>query len=425
MPEVLPQLALLGALVLFNALFAGSEIALISLRESQVARLAEQSARGRTLARLIGDPNRFLATIQIGITLAGFLASAVAAVSLAQPLVEPLGFLGAGAQPVAILLVTISLTFVMLVLGELAPKRMAMQRAERWGLLAARPLSALAQLTRPVVWVLGAGTNLVVRLLGGDPSHDRIEITQQELADMVAAQTAFSIEQRRIISGAFEIGDRLLRQVLVPRGQVFALQADEQAVDAARRLADHGHTRAPVVDGSLDEVLGMVSLRDLITQPGLHLSEIVRPAVFLPEVIPVVAALKRLQEAREQLAIVVDEHGGVQGVVSVEDLVEELVGEIYDDADPDVKAVVHLPDGSLLLEGAFPIHDLDDIGVYLPQGAYTTVAGLFIDRLGRIPEYPGEEIEIEGWILESVDVRNRAVRRLRVKRALQAPESKG
>lgn len=417
MREALPSVALVGVLVLLNALFAGSEIALISLREGQVARLANRSATGRTLALLVHDPNRFLATIQVGITLAGFLAAAVAAVSIAEPLVVPLGFLGQSAEPVAIFLVTLLLTFVTLVLGELAPKRIAMQSAERWGMLAARPLHWLALLARPAVWLLGVTTDVVVRLLGGDPARHREEVTEQELADLVASQTSFSREQRRIISGAFEIGDRMVRQVLVPRGEVFALRAGDVAREASIHLAEQGHSRAPVIEGNLDQVVGVVSLRNLITNPDQKLSDIARPAVFLPGTVLVIDALRRLQEEREQLALVVDEHGGIQGLVSVEDLVEELVGEIYDEADPDVKAVEHLDNGSLVLTGSFPIHDLDDIDVYLPEGDYTTVAGLFVDQLGRVPDRAGDRIQVGDWILESVEVRGRRVQRIRLERA--------
>lgn len=421
MREVLPELGLVAVLVLLNALFAGSEIALISLREGQITRLANRSRTGRTLARLARDPNRFLATIQVGITLAGFLASAVAAVSLAEPFVGPLRSLGASARPVAIFLMTLLLTFVTLVFGELAPKRIAMQSAERWGLLAARPLYWLARLARPIVWLLGITTDLVVRLLGGDPSRHREEITEQELADLVASQTSFSREQRRIISGAFEIGDRMVRQVLVPRGEVFALRAGDIAREASVQLAEHGHSRAPVIDRDLDQVVGVVSLRNLITNPDQTLSDIARPAVFLPETVLVIDALRRLQEEREQLALVVDEHGGIQGLVSVEDLVEELVGETYDEADPDVRAVEHFDNGSLLLKGSFPIHDLEDIDVYLPEGDYTTIAGLFVDRLGRVPDHPGDRIQVEDWILEAVEIRGRRVQRIRLERAKHTP----
>ncbi|HEY3427923.1 MAG TPA: DUF21 domain-containing protein, partial [Acidimicrobiia bacterium] len=213
MRSLLPQLGVLAFLIILNAVFAGAEIALISLREGQLQRLERRSRTGRILARLARDPNRFLATIQVGITLAGFLASAFAAVTLAEPLVPSLEFLGAAAEPVAILAVTALLTFVTLVFGELAPKRVAMQRAERWGLLMARPLDVLSRGVRPVIWLLDHATNLVVRLMGADPGIHRDQVTEEELRDLVVTQTAFSEGQRRIISGAFEIGDRILRQV--------------------------------------------------------------------------------------------------------------------------------------------------------------------------------------------------------------------
>src|SRR5687767_7526091 len=182
------EVILVLVLVLVNAVFSGSEMALVQLRESQIQRLERQSRRGRVLGRLTRDPNRFLATIQIGITLAGFLASAAAAVSLSKPLIEPLSFLGAAAQPTAIVLVTVALTFVTLVIGELAPKRIAMQRTEGWAMLVARPLDILSTISRPAVWLLSVATNVLVRLAGGDPSAQREEVSTEVIRDMVAAQ---------------------------------------------------------------------------------------------------------------------------------------------------------------------------------------------------------------------------------------------
>jgi putative hemolysin len=412
--ELLFQLALVAVLIVLNAGFAGSELALISLREGQLQRLEQQHEAGRILARLARDPNRFLSTIQVGITLAGFLASATAAVSLAQPLVEPLAFMGAAAEAGAIVLVTLALTFVTLVFGELAPKRVAMQRAERWGLMAARPLAAVARLARPVIWLLGASTDLVVRLVGGDPSRRREDVTEEELRDLVASQTAFSPEQRTIISGAFEIGRRTLREVLVPRGDVGLLDADQPAGDGVVQLIGMGHSRAPVVRGDLDDVVGVVHLRDLVGGEG-PVGDHAHAAMALPEGIGVTDALRMMQRERQQLAIVVDEYGGVEGIVTVEDLIEELVGEIYDETDRDVVAVVRQPDGALLLPGRFPIHDLSDLGADLPEGDYATVAGLLLSRFGRIPG-AGEAVDIGGWRLEAMEIKGRAITRVRLRR---------
>src|SRR3954468_10525887 len=277
------EIVLVLVLVLVNAAFSGSEMALVQLRESQVLRLERQSRSGKVLGRLTRDPNRFLATIQIGITLAGFLASAAAAVSLSEPLVKPLSFLDSAARPVAIVIVTVALTFVTLVIGELAPKRIAMQRTEGWAMLVARPLDVLSMISRPAVWLLGAATNLVVRLAGGDPHAQREEVTTEEIRDMVAAQQEFSAEQRTIISGAFEIADRILREILVPRRDVLSLATGTPAKEALRLLIAGGHSRAPVVGpAGLDDVLGTVHLRDLVDADGT-VDDLCRPGLFLPE----------------------------------------------------------------------------------------------------------------------------------------------
>jgi putative hemolysin len=234
------QIALVIVLILLNAAFAGSEIALISLREGQLRRLERGGGAGPRLARLARNPNQFLSTIQIGITLAGFLASATAAVSLAEPLAPLLPFLGAAAGPVAIVAVTLVLSFLTLVFGELAPKRIAMQRAEGWALAVARPLNLLAKLFRPANWALGRTSDMVVRLAGADPDLNRDEISPDELREIVQTQRGFDRQQRLIIAGAVEIAGRTLREVLVPRPAVFALPADQPVADATAALAEAG-----------------------------------------------------------------------------------------------------------------------------------------------------------------------------------------
>ncbi|MFN2345995.1 MAG: hemolysin family protein [Dermatophilaceae bacterium] len=409
------QLTLVGFLIVINAAFAGSEIALISLREGQLARLEQRSPRGRALARLARQPNRFLSTIQIGITLAGFLASATAAVALAEPLVEPLSFLGRGARPAAIFTITLGLTFITLVFGELAPKRLAMQRAESWALLAARPLTLLARITAPAIWLLSHSTDLTVRLFGGDPNRDRQEVTEEEIRDLIAAQSSYTDEQRQIIDGALEVADRTLRQIVVPRSRVVGIPADLPVADALTRLAAAGHSRAPVFTDGLDDADRTISVLGLIGRTGT-VADHARPALALPESLNAVDALRELQTQRQQLALVVSEHGGIEGIITVEDLVEELVGEIYDEHDRDILSVQHHPDGSMLLPGTFPLHDLADLAIDIPDHPeVTTIGGLIIDQLGRIPE-PGDQVHIAGLHLEVVTIRNRTPDQVRVGR---------
>ncbi|MER7418501.1 hemolysin family protein [Micromonospora peucetia] len=421
MQSIWTQLALVGVLVILNAVFAGSEMALVSLRDSQIQRLERVSRAGRVLARLAKDPNRFLATIQIGITLAGFLASAAAAVSLAKPLVPLLSAFGGAAETVAIVMVTLALTFVTLVFGELAPKRIAMQAAERWALLVARPLDLLAAATRPAVWALGATSDLVVRLVGLNPKHEPDEIGPDELRDIVAGNHGFTKEQRTIIAGAVEIADRQLRAVLVPRLQVFTLDSGTTAEAARLLLAATGHSRAPVVrHGGLDDAVGVIHLRDLVGVPADRpVDECARPPMLLPDSLPVVDALRQFKAERQHIALVVDERGAVDGIVTLEDILEEIVGEIYDETDRDVRSVRTEPDGAMWLPGTFPVHDLVDLGVELPGrpgGDYTTIAGLVLTCLGHIPTVAGESVAVDGWELEVTRIDHRAITGVRLRR---------
>ncbi|HUG75109.1 MAG TPA: hemolysin family protein [Acidimicrobiia bacterium] len=417
------QFTLIGILILINAAFAGTEIALISLREGQLNRLEESGGAGRVLARLARDPNRFLATIQIAITLSGFLASAYAAVSLADPVSRQLDFLGNAAVPVSIVVVTLGISFMSLVFGELAPKRLAMQSAERWGLVTARPLTVLASIASPIVWLLSKATNIVVRLLGGDPDLQGEALTEQELRDLMSTQTTFSLLQREIISGAFDISERRLRELLVPRRDVLVLDTSLSAEEALATLLESGHSRAPVApEGNLDLSTGIVHLRDLIGAAGA-LEDLAGPPTVFPETAKALDVLREMQHARQHLAIVVSEHGSGEGIITIEDLIEELVGEIYDESDKDLIRVERLPDGSLELPGNFPMHDLVDLGVTLPEGEYTTVAGAVLDSLGRVPEEPGDVVDIDGWQLRVLAVEDRAITRVRLRR-LDEPADK-
>jgi putative hemolysin len=415
------QILLVLILILVNGALSGSEMALISLRESQIQRLERSSRGGRVLARLSRDPNRFLATIQIGITLAGFLASAFAATSLAKPLVEPLGFFGNAAEAVAIVAVTLVLTFVTLVLGELAPKRIAMQRAEGWATMAARPLDWLAVACRPFVWLLAKSTDFVVRLGGGDPKANREEITTEEIRDLVVAQRGFTTQQRDIISGAFEITERDVREIMIPRREVTTVAATASVDDALRALARSGHTRAPVVgSGGLDDLVGVVHLRDLLGEGGPTAGDRVRDPLLVPETLSVADAMRQLRYQREQFALVVDEHGAIDGILTMEDLVEEVVGEIYDETDRDVEAVIRESEDVFLVPGAFPLHDLPDIGIDLnrmPDVDYTTIAGLILDRLGHVPTAPGETVTLPGFSAEVTQVTGRAITQVRLRTA--------
>jgi putative hemolysin len=293
-----------------------------------------------------------------------------------------------------------------------------MQRTEGWALVVARPLDVLSVISRPAVWLLGVATNVVVRLAGSDPHAQREEVSTEEIRDMVAAQQEFSAEQRTIISGAFEIADRILREILVPRRDVVTLAQGCSAHDALRQLIAGAHSRAPVVGpAGLDDVIGVVHLRDLIDATG-PVDALAKQCLFLPETLRVSDAMLQLRLERQQMALVVDERGAIDGIVTMEDLVEEIVGEIYDETDRDVEAVVHEADGAQLMPGSFPIHDLPDIGFEADssdEGDYTTIAGMVLAALGHIPTAPGEVVTLRQFTVEVVEVTGRAITQVRLR----------
>lgn len=403
------QVVTIGVLILISGLCSGTEIALVSLRSTQIERLSEGTRRERSVATLAADPNRFLATLQIGTTLAGFLASAIGAVSLAEPLVEVFSPLGALAQPAAILLVTGVLTYVTLVLGELAPKRIAMQRAEGWAILIAPAIDLISRLLRPVIWVLSVSIDAVVRAAGTDPAQSREELGVLELQQLIAAPGVVPDSHQEVLLGAMEVTNRTVREVMVPRLDMVALPEDLTAADALDELLEQGYSRAPVYTEGLDDADRTVSVVALARADGRVADHAVEASV-LPESLPVLDALRQLQAAERRLAIVLSEHGGVEGIVTVEDLVEEIVGELRDEHDRDHPEVRYLPDGGLQLSGRFPLTDLSDVEVEFDATALesTSLGGVFTEVLGRLPRR-GDRVTAQGWELQALSVRHRAV----------------
>jgi putative hemolysin len=411
MAEVWPELALVGVLILVNAVLAGSEVALISLRQGQLSVLEREGDAGHAAATLARDPTRFLATIQVGITLAGFLASATAAVAIAGVIAPAIDFLGEASEVAAIIVVTLVLSYLTLVFGELVPKRLALQRAMGWARVAGRPLSWMAVVLAPVVWMLSVSTDFVVRVLGGEAGGSHDEITLEELRHLVMANRVIGDDHLGIILGAFELPDQVVGEVMTPRPDVITVDSGASAAEAVRRLADSGHGRAPLVDPDvgLDATIGIVSLSDLVTiRSDAVVDDHVADVMAFPESARVLDVLRSLQRHRRQMALVVDEFGGASGIVTMEDLVEELVGEIHDELDRDVVQVRRAPDGSTLVPGRLPLRDVLALGIEVPDGEYRTVAGLVVDQLGRMGQV-GDTVEIGTWSATIEAVHGRSV----------------
>jgi len=409
------NIALVLVFILIGSFFAAAEIALVSLRESQVERLSQRGRRGRTLAALVRDPNRFLAAVQVGVTLAGFISAGFGASQIAPaiaPWLESLGLSEGLASAIAFILVTVAIAYVSLVIGELVPKRIALQRAESTALLVAGPVDLLSKVTRPFIWLLSASTNALVRLLVGDPSSGKEQITGEELRDIVAATEELTAEERALIDDVFDAGDRELREVMLPRTEVSFLDAATPVRDAAMEVSDAPHSRYPVIRGSADDVVGVVHIRDLLVpdadHPNRRVGDLVRETTFFPGTKQVIPALTEMRRLRQHLAIVVDEYGGTAGIVTLEDLVEELVGDIRDEYDTETAGPRTDVDGLLNLEDF-----QDETGVELPDGPYETVAGFVVSALGELP-HVGAIVEVAGYRLTVTELDGRRVARISV-----------
>ena len=423
MNDIWLSVAMVFAFVLIGGVFSGAEIALVSLREGQVKSLAEQGRRGRAVQKLLEDPNRFLAAVQVGVTVAGFFSAAFGATALAAPVADWLegrGMQEGLAGTLALVLVTIAISYVSLVVGELTPKRLALQRSEGFALLVAAPLNSIALLSRPVIWLLSKSTDLLVRLLGGDPKVSGEAISQEELRDLVAAHESLSSDERRLITEVFRAGDREVREVMTPRTEVTFLEASMTASRAARLVADSSWSRYPVVGHDQDDVIGFVHVRDLFlpNHPAgraATVGDLARPVTRLPGTARVLIALSEMRRGSQHLAIVVDEYGGTDGIVTLEDLIEEVIGEIYDEYDAEVAPEAReLPGGPREVDGLLNLDDFfDATGLRLPEGPYETAAGFVLAELGRLPR-SDDSVEVEGRTIRVLELDGRRISRLLV-----------
>jgi putative hemolysin len=394
----------------------------VSLRESQVRALADTGRRGQIVARLVADPNRFLAAVQIGVTSTALLSSAFGAVTLSE---EAKNFLidhgwGHGlASALGIIGVTLIISFVTLVLGELAPKRLALQRAEKAAAFFAPPLSGVANFFRPVIWLLSRCTDGIVRLLGGDPRAGREPISEEELRGLVAAHESLTTDERRLIDDVFAAGERSIGEVMVPRTDVTFLDASMTISKAAKGAAESPHSRYPVVGRDQDDVLGFVHIRDLLLPAVRHgrdatVVSVAREVKALPGSKRVLAAMSEMRREGQHMAIVVDEYGGTDGIVTLEDLIEEVIGDIRDEYDEDITEARRLAGGEVEVDGKLNLDEIAEIaGVELPEGPYATVAGFVMAELGRLPR-TGDVVEHDGMRITVVRTDGRRVARVRL-----------
>ncbi|WP_308219731.1 hemolysin family protein [Arthrobacter sp. zg-Y1171] len=411
--------------ILLGGIFAGAEMALVSLRESQISAIERTGKQGRRTALLARNPNLFLSAIQIGVTLSGFFSAAYGASALAPavvPLLRQWGLPEPTAEATAFILLTLVVAYLSLVFSELVPKRLAMQNAVLYARFLSPALNLFAVLMRPAIRLLSFSTDTVVRLLGGNPNVKTVPVSSQELWDMVAASPMLAEDSRRILSDVFGAGTRLVQEVMRPRTEVVFVRADLPLEEARNRVRHQPYSRYPVTGASVDDILGFIHVRDLMPDPEVTgtddrtVADILRPVLFLPGTAAVLPSLGRMRRENSHIAIVADEYGGTDGIVTLEDLVEELVGEIYDEYDTgrDPEDRYRREKGQLVVDGALILQEFERLtGVGLPEGQYETVAGYILEQLGRMAR-PGDTVQGPDCRLEVLGVRGRRIGAVRV-----------
>lgn len=435
------QIVLLFVLILVNAFFAMSEIAIISLNDSKIEKMAENGhKKAKQIMRLTENSSSFLSTIQIGVTLAGFLTSASASQVFAQRLTDavspilPDGIPVSLVHSISVVLITLIMSYFSLVFGELAPKRIAMQIPEKISFLAVDPLLFVAKITKPAVKLLSFSTNLVVRIFGFDPNSDEETVTEEEIRMMVdVGQEKGVIEdtQKEMIDNIFEFDDIDVSDIMTHRTDMYAVEANDSLQHVIDISVERGYSRIPVYDDDPDNIIGIAYIKDLIPYIGKSLPEnglrsIMRKAYYVPESKKCGKLFKEMGESHVQMAIVVDEYGGTAGLVTLEDLLESIVGNIQDEYDNESEEISRIDDATFTIDGTTDIEEVGDlINVTFPKGDYDTLGGYIISRLGFLPA-DGEmnSLEFENFRFTVLSVEDRRIGKVKVEILPSAAEPK-
>lgn len=421
------EIGLLLLLIVLNGVFAMSELAIASSRKTRLQQWAADGNAGAAAAlKLADEPNQFLATVQIGITLIGIVTGFFGGSALSAPVAAQLSHIPAVApysEMISIVLVVGLVTYLSLVVGELVPKRLALQNPERLAALVAPPMTMLSRIAAPIVRLLGVSSEAILRVLGVRHAGDT-PVTEEEIAILLQEGTAagvFTPGEHELLEGVFDLGDRDVRDLMTPRYRVVALDLNAPMEENFRKMADSPHHLFPVYEGDLDNVVGLVPVKKLwaasVSGEPIDLRRLAEPALVVPESMPALAAVKRFQRRPNTAAMVVDEYGGVQGLISLHDLVEAITGDLGETLRGSGEAVQRA-DGSWLLDGALPVHEVRDLLHTGPlpgenSGDFETLGGFLMASLGRIPEV-GDTFDWDNRRFEVVDMDGRRIDRVLV-----------
>ncbi|MBC1924804.1 hemolysin family protein [Listeria innocua] len=431
--QIILQLILIVVLTMLNAFFASAEMALVSLNKNRVKNQAETGDKKAVmLAKLVDDPSKFLATIQVGITLAGFFSSASAATSIATRLESVFGG-SSFAKELSIIVVTIVLSYITLVFGELYPKRLALQKSEKIARVSVRPIMAVGVVLRPFVKFLSFSTDILVKLTRMEKNTDNEKMTREEMQLLIETgrrDGIIEVEELQMLRGVFEMDNKYAREVMVPRTDAFMIDAETESEELCDALLSENFSRVPVYTGDQDSVLGILHMKDFFAEArksgfeNIDVKSLVKNAYFAQETMFIDDLLKNMQRTRNQMAILMDEYGGVAGIVTVEDLLEEIVGEIDDENDVFSDEVKKIDDNTFIVEGRMPLDDFNKMfHVELPARGVDTVAGFVLTLTGTIPEEDDKVVVEYGTLRFTVEEMNDArLVSVRVEKDIQTSE---
>lgn len=417
--SILSQFILIFILILINAFFSASEMAIVSLNKAKITYLAsEEDKKAKLLLKLLEEPSKFLATVQVGITLTGFLASASAATTISKPFAKYLRALNLPASDqLALIIVTILLAYITLVLGELFPKRLALQNSEAIAMFSVKPLLLISKITVPFVKILTVSTSLLMRIFGIDSEKLEEKVSEEEIRMMIDVGEENGVlnqTEKEMIDGIFEFDDTLAREVMTPRIDVFSIDVNTPIEKIIEMVSEEQYSRIPVYEYDIDNIIGILYMKDLFSElinaklDNESIKTLIRPAYFVPETKNIDTLFRELQITKNHIAILIDEYGGFSGIVTIEDLIEEIVGNIFDEYDEiENEYIVKLDQNTYMATGSAPIDEINDLlHLKLPSENYDTLGGFIIDILGTIPiegENPVVEYDNAVFKIEKIE----------------------
>ncbi|MDF2520373.1 MAG: Hemolysins-related protein containing domain [Clostridia bacterium] len=425
--QILLILILIGA----NAFFAASEMAIVSVRQARLKPLIDEGNKSaKIVSKFLEEPSKLLATIQIGITFAGFLASAIGAQTLSNSLAQFLKSLNipvitASAAVIATLLVTLIIGFVTLILGELVPKRLALEKSDKIALIVAKPIRILFLITSPAVKALSFTTNFIARMLGGSANVDNDQITEEEIRLMINVgeeKGIFQETETHMINSIFEFDDTVAKEVMTPRTDIVAVSIDAELEEILEVIVEESFSRIPVYEESRDNIIGVLYIKDLFalikknTEWKLSLKDIIRPVYFVPEYKKIDELFKEMQKSKTHIAIVIDEYGGTAGLITIEDLLEEIVGNIFDEYDDVTLDFEQLDENTYIVSGMLSVGEINEImHIDLPEEEFDTISGMILSLSGKMPEV-GDEVQFETIAFRIEEVDDKRISKIKIQK---------